>query len=105
VELEQVQRFHVHTAAGEVNSGFDDRAGHAAWAGNPFGEGLDALKGGAAITVCQFAAEATEEIFCRAIVVCQVPGGETGIVIIEHILQGGSRFNPAMCAGDLPQAI
>ena len=50
-------------------------------------------------------AEAADEILGRAVMVGEVPGGEPGVVIGEHLLDRARRVDTAMRAGDLPHPV
>src|SRR5215469_10509561 len=51
------------------------------------------------------AAKGADEILRRAIMIGEVPRGEAGVVIGEHLLDGARRVDMAVDARDLPHAV
>jgi hypothetical protein len=47
----------------------------------------------------------SNKILSRAIMVSQVPGGEAGVMIIQHILECGLRIDAPMRPGYLPHTV
>ena len=49
--------------------------------------------------------ELADEVLGRPVVVRQVPGGEAGVVVGQHGVDGRRRINAAVGAGHLPHAV
>jgi len=53
----------------------------------------------------EFPPELADEILRWTVMVSEVPGGESGIVISEHFGNCARRLDAAVRAGDLPHAV
>jgi hypothetical protein len=72
---------------------------------DPLGECLDLQKPLSSIACSELAPELSDEILSGAVVVCEVPGREPGVVIGEHLGHRARGLDVAMRAGDLPHAV
>ena len=105
MKLQEVERRHAHSRERDADRVRDDTRGHRPGMGNPFCERLDLGQPLGAVQGGEPAAEFADQILGRAVMVGQVPGGEPGIVVGEHRLDGAGGVDPAMGAGDLPHPI
>ena len=105
VKLEQVEAVHVHAAQRHVNGVFHDRTGHRHRSGNPLGEGVHTCEGFRPLPGSQLTAKLPDEVLCRAVVVGQVPSGETRFHVREHGYHRRGRVNTPMSTGNLPHAV
>ena len=105
VELQQVQTLDAHAPQGYVHVVLNDLARHRTRARHPLGECLYFGPGGVAPFRRQSPAELADEVLSRPVVVGQVPGGETGIVVRQHRIQCGGGVNAAVGPRHLPHAV
>ena len=72
---------------------------------HPFGESLDFRKPLGSVSRGKKAAEIADEVLGRTVMVGEVPGGEPGLVIGQHLVDRARRVDRAMRAGDLPHPV
>src|SRR5262245_17612687 len=105
VELQQIKRVDAHTPQRDGDIVLDNRSGHEARSGYPFGKRLDVGERVYPARCYQLPPELANKIFRWAIMVGEVPGGETGVEIVKHVLERRLRINTPMGTRHLPHPI
>jgi probable F420-dependent oxidoreductase len=110
VELQEVEALGAHAAQRDADRVLDNAPCHRARMRHPFGEGLDlrqmfdASLGGAALGG-EAPTETADQILGRAVMIGEVPGGEPGVVIGEHLVDRARRVYRAMRPRHLPHPV
>src|SRR5215469_17031916 len=52
-----------------------------------------------------FETKGTDKILRRAVMIGEVPGGEAGVVVREHLFDGAFGVDRTVAAGDLPHSV
>ncbi len=105
MELEQVETVDTHSAPRDADRFLDGAPCHPAGIRHPFGERLDLRQPLGSAARGEPAPELADQILGRAVMIGEVPAGESGIVIGEHRLDRARRVDGAMGAGNLPHPV
>jgi hypothetical protein len=105
MELEQVETFDTHSGQRDADRIIDHAPGHPPRSRDPFGERLDFGKPLNPVTGGELAPEVSDEVLGRALMIGEVPCGEAGIMIGEHLCNCPSGRDVAVSARDLPHPV
>ena len=99
------EQFNIHAAQRLTNQFFHNAQCHRHRARHPLGKSLNIGQRRCALRRFKMSPELADEIFCRAIVVSQVPGRETCVVNRKHRLKRCASVDGAVRARNLPHSI
>src|SRR6202022_3657101 len=105
MELQQVEAFDTHPRQRDPDRLFDNAPGHPSRIRHPLCERLDLGEPLRSVAGGEPAAEVADKILGRTIMVGEIPGGEPGIVVGEHLVDRAPGLDRAMAARDLPHAV
>src|SRR5215207_6215109 len=105
MELQEVKGWDIHAPQRHPNRILHNPTGHASWSWHPFGKCLHLVPGLLASCGNHLPTKLTDEVLGWTVMIRQIPRGEPGINIVEHLFDGRFRVNTPMGTRHLPQAV
>src|SRR6516162_7519412 len=98
MKLKQVQAIHPHPRQRDSDRRLNHAATHWPRARNPFGKCLDRGCRFGATASSKLATERADKVFGGTVVISEVPGRESGVVILNHLRNRSRRLDVAVTA-------
>jgi len=107
VKLQKIDSVRVHALQSKIDGCFDDLAGDygATTLGHPLGKALQILQNIFAPFPHQLPPKFADEVRRWPIVLCEIPSGETGIVVGKHAFDRRFWIDGSVVAAHLPKTI